>query len=540
MPASLAQAARGATSSKPHYTQLQELVAAKSQPSGELASPVAMSGDTVVAGAQGTTVGGTTCCDDDGAVFVFQKSSTGWTEHHPVAVLTIPHETEFDSVGGAIAVEKNTIVIGFYGTGDVYVYQKPKSGWHSTSKPTATLTAMSGGQPAFIGDTVAISGDTIVTGAPGQTVGTNASQGAVFVFTKPKGGWHSETSQAELTGTSGTAGDNFGIAVDASGKHIVVGAWKHPSNGKTESGLVYVFTEPHAGWNGDLTQTRKLISSDLVAGDHLGESVAISGKTVVASAPGEDPNATRVVYVFTEPAGGWGPPTAAVLTQTAILAPSVATPGYFGLYLATTGGVIAASAYGQTVHGDVRRGAVDLYDEPHKGWATATESDRITASNGIANDSFGSGLAMSGSSIAVGADGVKVHGTDGAGAAYIFTSTPKPALRKVKQSHHSWKLGHGKPRINPKHHRNGGTRFSFRLDQSATVTLTFEKKTAHGYRHKIELSAHGRRGANAIDVEGPLGHGKKLGKGHYRVRIAAVNSFGEAASTKTLHFTTRH
>jgi FG-GAP repeat len=39
------------------------------------------------------------------------------------------------------------------------------------------------------GTTVAVSGNTVVVGAHGHTVGSNLSQGAVYVFTRPSTGW---------------------------------------------------------------------------------------------------------------------------------------------------------------------------------------------------------------------------------------------------------------------------------------------------------------------------------------------------------------
>jgi hypothetical protein len=50
-------------------------------------------------------------------------------------------------------------------------------------------------------------------------------------------------------------------------------------------GAAYVFVEPHSRW-ADGTQTGKLTASDGASLDRLGVSVAVSGGTVVAGAPG--------------------------------------------------------------------------------------------------------------------------------------------------------------------------------------------------------------------------------------------------------------
>ena len=126
----------------------------------------------------------------------------------------------------------------------------------------AKLTA-SDGPGGFLGASVAVSGNTIVAGAPLTTVNGNIHQGAVYVFVKPKNGWAHATQTAELTASDGGIGQEFGgnnlsspffggNAVAISGDTIVVAA---PSNG------VYVFVKPNSGWR-DATQTAKLTASN--------------------------------------------------------------------------------------------------------------------------------------------------------------------------------------------------------------------------------------------------------------------------------------
>ena len=52
----------------------------------------------------------------------------------------------------------------------------------ATATQTAKLTASNGAARDFLGDSVAVSGDTIVAGAPGATVNGHARQGAAYVF----------------------------------------------------------------------------------------------------------------------------------------------------------------------------------------------------------------------------------------------------------------------------------------------------------------------------------------------------------------------
>ena len=75
----------------------------------------------------------------------------------------------------------------------------------------------------YFGSSVSISGNTVVVGAPDDTVGSNNQQGAAYVFTEPGSGWANMTQTAKLTASDGAAGDYFGHSVSISGNTVVVG-----------------------------------------------------------------------------------------------------------------------------------------------------------------------------------------------------------------------------------------------------------------------------------------------------------------------------
>jgi hypothetical protein len=75
------------------------------------------------------------------------------------------------------------------------------------------------------GSSVAISGDTVVVGALGDNIGPNPDQGAAYVFVKPSGSWTTtSTFTAKLTASDGAVDDYFGSSVAVSGDTVVVGA----------------------------------------------------------------------------------------------------------------------------------------------------------------------------------------------------------------------------------------------------------------------------------------------------------------------------
>jgi len=290
----------------------------------------------------------------------------------------------------------------------------------------ARLTASDGAAGDSLGASVSISanGNTIAAAAPDATVNGNQYEGAVYVFTKPRGGWQDATQTAKLTASDGTTGDSFGsfftgdadgVAVSADGNTIVAGA---PGPYGGAPGAVYVFTEPRGGWHNE-TQTAKLTASDAGPGDNLGATVAISGNVIASGAPAATINGNQIqgaVYLFTEPKGGWHDET-----QTAKLTASDGAAGDFlGNALAMSGRTVIAAATGATVNGNQLEGAAYVFTEPSGGWRDETQAAKLTASDGLPYELFGNSAAISGNVIMIGSDSPDYGGNPGLGAAYIF------------------------------------------------------------------------------------------------------------------------
>jgi hypothetical protein len=200
-------------------------------------------------------------------------------------------------------------------------------------------------------------------------------------------------------------------------------------------GAAYVFVEPAGGWV-SATQTAKLTASDLFENDAFGFSVAVSGNTVVARAPGACNGcgfSQAAVYVFVEPAGGWATAT----TQTAELTASdggVYANDYLGNSVAVSGNTIVAGADHTTVGGNSYQGAAYVFVEPAGGWTNGTETAKLTASDGVTNNYLGYAVAASGSTIVAGAPLATVGANAAQGAAYVFGPPAQPAITGISPS----------------------------------------------------------------------------------------------------------
>ena len=255
--------------------------------------------------------------------------------------------------------------------GAVYVFSEPASGWTNETQ-TAVLTASDGGAYDHLGGSVAISGSMIIAGAPGKQIGSNEAQGTVYLFSEPASGWANETQTAELTASDGGFGDGLGTSVAVSGSTIIAGAPFHEVGSNVGQGAVYVFSEPASGW-ADATQTAELTATDGGTHDLLGFSVAIQGSTIVAGAPlhqeGVNPG-PGAVYVFIEPTSGWGN-----ATQSAELSASGSGTGLdLGRSVAIADSIIVAGAPQETVGANLDEGALYVFDKPASGWTNANQS----------------------------------------------------------------------------------------------------------------------------------------------------------------------
>ena len=382
---------------------------------------VAVSGDTVVVGAR---------LDDDngpnsGSAYVFVEPGGGWAGSlTQTAKLTASDGAAVDIFGESVAVSGDTVVVGAprdddngSASGSAYVFVKPGGGWAGSLTQTAKLTASDGADGDQFGESVAVSGDTVVVGAQ-LNDDNGTSSGSAYVFVKPGGGWAGSLTQtAKLTASDGAAGDQFGWSVAVSGDTVLVGAQLNDDN-STSSGSAYVFVKPGGGWAGSLTQTAKLTASDGAAGDQFGYSVAVSGDTVVVGALFDDDNGrdSGSAYVFVEPGGGW----AGSLTQTAKLTASDGAAGdQFGESVAVSGDTVVVGALFDDDNG-TSSGSAYVFVKPGGGWAgSLTQTAKLTASDAAANDLFGRAVVVSGDTVVVSALFDDDNGFN-SGSAYVF------------------------------------------------------------------------------------------------------------------------
>ena len=263
-------------------TENAKLTASDGQPGDAFGNSVSISGRTIAVGAFfASDSSGNSFA---GKAYVFAQPSVGG-QHDltQTAELTASDSQLLNYMGASIAVSGDTIVAGAYGhnnfQGVAYVFSKPSGGWTDMTQ-TGELSASDGKGSADFGFSSAISGNTIVEGA----VGAADSKGAAYIFVEPGTGWENMTQTAELRAPNGQSGSSFGQSAAIGGSVVVIGAPGATVGSNQEQGAAYLFVRPGSGWRNE-SNAQQLTASDGAAFDVFGASSAISGTTIVAGAP---------------------------------------------------------------------------------------------------------------------------------------------------------------------------------------------------------------------------------------------------------------
>ena len=425
----------------------------------QFGTSVALSGDTLAVGVPGedsnaTGVNGiesNNLAFNSGAVYVFTRNSNNqWSQQ---AYLKGSNTEVNDRFGTSVALSDNTLAIGARYedsnatgvngdesnnsasfSGAVYVFTRDvNSQWSQQAYLKASNTGFGdqfGASVALSGDTLAVGAlfeDSFTTGVGGdESNNLAASSGAVYVFTR--GSNNQWSQQAYLKASNTGFGDYFGYSISLSDDTLAVGAYGEDGNSTgvngdesnnflSASGSVYVFIR---GNNNQWSQQAYLKASNTGYADLFGYSVSLSGDSLAVGAYSEDSNATGIngdesnnlagasgsVYVFNRDVNSeW-------LQQTYLKASNTQGFGYFGYSVSLSSDTLAVGAYGEDsyttgVNSDESissasvSGAVYVFTRDIGNlWS---QQAYIKASNTDSYDYFGSNVAISGNTLAVGA-----------------------------------------------------------------------------------------------------------------------------------------
>ena len=351
---------------------------------------LAISGDTVVAGASGDDDN----VNDSGSAYIYKLAGGVWQE----TKLLASDGASNDYFGISVATSGDTVVVGAHhdddngnDSGSAYIYRFDGISWIETK-----LLPSDGATDDLFGASVATSGDTVVVGALHDD-DNGSNSGSAYIYKLAGGVWQ----ETKLLASDGASNDYFGRKVATHGDTVVVGASGDNDSG-AGSGSAYIYRFDGISW----IET-KLLASDGATDDLFGLSVATSGDTVVVGAHHDDDNGSRSgsAYIYKLAGGVW--------QETKLLASDGASNDYFGRKVATHGDTVVVGASGDDDNVN-DSGSAYIYRFDGISWIET----KLLASDAIYYDLFGSSVAISGDKVVVGA-----LGEYGLGSVYIFGAT---------------------------------------------------------------------------------------------------------------------
>jgi hypothetical protein len=337
-----------------------------------------------------------------GNVTVF-NATTG----HRIATITSPDAKVDGYYGWAVAVSGSTLVVGapnetaqssYLNAGNAYVYTISHSSVTLSAKlvePHPQAGTPSGVGGAF-GYSVAMNGSYLVVGAAGENVSGNYHAGNAYVFAT------NGSFVATLTTPNPINAGLFGFVVAISGSSAYVGA-----PGEGSGGHAYLFLKATGPANATTTYT--IASPNAQIGGNFGYSLAVSGSYFVVGAPLENASGeiqAGSAYLFSSTTG---------LLTGALPNPSPQAYGEFGWAVAATGEDVLVGAPDDAAFGAADAGNVTIFN----GASLAVVTELVSPNFGL-DGNFGYALAASGSTIVVGAPDEMANGLSSAGHAYIY------------------------------------------------------------------------------------------------------------------------
>ncbi|HVF34916.1 MAG TPA: hypothetical protein VND91_06300 [Candidatus Saccharimonadia bacterium] len=324
--------------------------------------------------------------------------------------------------GFSVAINERFAVIGSPGEpatttayGTIHIYKRVNSAtgqpWQRIQTIVASdLDGLGSGADRF-GESVALSGTTLVVGSPVDTDDGNQVQrvGSAYVFTydltrTPTPGFVFRTKLLASAAGLGVDGDGFGRSVAVAGPHVVVGAPGADPAGVFGAGAAALYACTRAAPpNINCAFRTLLVAPDPRSSGQFGRSVSATlpagepNATIAVGAPGQcatptcDPSPGAVhgaAYAFTVAAAGAIPPAQRLLDSVPALF------ALFGQSISVDGTTLAVGA-----PGDASRGAVQLF-ERRTGGFVATTKLRPSA---VQSMQFGASVSLARGRLVVGA-----------------------------------------------------------------------------------------------------------------------------------------
>ena len=252
-----------------------------------------------------------------GAVWVYTRTGTSWTEQQKIVVDYNDNgdEIAYGAFGYAVALSSNGNIALIGGENDgppnsgaAWIFARSGTGSKFTEQtkiiaPDETADGSGGAVHANFGWSVALSGDGTTALIGGPLDGANYDVGAAWVYTGSGSSW---TEQAKLVPGDGvpipsfSGGGGFGspLALSADGDTALIGATGDGNN----TGAAWIYTRSGATW----TEQKKIVPSNETGSANFGSGVALSadGNTALIGGDGDN-GGDGALWVYGRSGSSW-------------------------------------------------------------------------------------------------------------------------------------------------------------------------------------------------------------------------------------------
>lgn len=334
-----------------------------------------------------------------GGAYIYKRTDKSWTN---IARLSPSDGVGGDRFGKSVAIHKDFVAIGSpqhdtngnFEQGAVYIFERPETGW-SDAQEDIKLSSEDGGVLDVFGSSIDACENMIVVGANRKSIGDNIDQGVIYIFKKIGQNWRQGIEQSTiLKASDGSREDFFGSNVVLRDSTLIVTGVRRKDIGDSNNqGAVYIYKRNSEGWF-DAFETAKVTSQNLANFQYFGHDIAVWENFLLIGASGvfvEDNIFQGVAYILKSETDSW-----IDIEQLAKLTSSDGEAfDNFGGKVSIFGRKIAIGAPNHNLGENTDQGAVYIYEMPPTGWRDATETSKIVANDGIEDDIFGSEVELS-------------------------------------------------------------------------------------------------------------------------------------------------
>jgi len=257
-------------------------------------------GYSVSLSADGNTVlvGGVNDNSNIGAAWVYTRSGGVWTQQGSKLVGTGAVGASQQGSGVSLSADGNTALVGGYNDnsfqGAIWVYTRSGSTW---TQQGTKLTANDNIGAAEQGNSVSLSadGNTAMVGGYGD----NNNNGAVWIYIRSAGVWTQQGSKLVGTGNTGRAQEGSSVSLSADGNTAMVGG----IGDNNSQGGAWVWTRSGSTWT---QQGSNLVGTGNTGAAWQGNSVSLSADGNTAIVAGyQDNGGAGAVWVYTRSGSTW-------------------------------------------------------------------------------------------------------------------------------------------------------------------------------------------------------------------------------------------